>query len=154
MTALPTSTRARLLVAAATVVALVAAVALWLATRGPQDPGVDSAVPARSGWTTIEHDGVRVDVPASWEHADMDDCEFGFEHWGPAGGPACGQGGGVSFYGSATFDPAHGPGVRRAGRADGPDSPTWAGYAYAGDYAVYASDDTRSVVRRVLRSAR
>ena len=47
-----------------------------------------------------------------------------------------------------TFDPAHGPGIRHD------DAASWAGYVYAGDFAVYAADDDRSLVQHVLRSAR
>jgi hypothetical protein len=103
-------------------------------------------------WRTIEYDGVRVDVPPAWRRSDMGGCEFAFEHWGPPGPPACGRDGGVAFYRSATFDPARGPGVRRTGTGSGRGA-AWAGYAYAGDLAVYAADDDRRVVQRVLESA-
>jgi hypothetical protein len=61
-----------------------------------------------SNWQTIEYHGVRVDIPVAWERSDMDDCEFKFEHWAPLDSGACGRGSGVSFYASATFDPAEG----------------------------------------------
>lgn len=35
----------------------------------------------RRGWKTIEYDGVRVDIPATWERWDMGSCEFTFERW-------------------------------------------------------------------------
>ena len=82
----------------------------------------------------------------------MGGCEFQFERWGPTNLPECSPDGGLAFYGSATFDPAHGPGIRY----DGPvgDDPTWAGYVYAGDFAVYVADDDRDLVQHVLRSAK
>ena len=104
-----------------------------------------------SAWKTLEYRGVQVDIPASWELLDMDDCEFQFEVWGPPEMDGCDWAGGVAFYGSATFDPAHGPGVKRGESRDEPD---WGGYAYAGAFAVYVSDDDRTVVQQVLRSAR
>ena len=106
----------------------------------------------RHTWKTIESRGVQVDVPASWDRLDVSDCEFQFELWGPPDSPACRlDAGGVAFYSSATFDPAHGPGVRRT---DDNNGPSWNGYAYAGDLAVYVSDDDRSLVRKVLSSVR
>ena len=136
--------------AAVTVCAAVLAVGSdWYGSRGPGAEVVAETV-TPSGWKTIEHDGVLVDVPAAWQRLEMDECEFQFERWGPPGTSSCRAESGVSFYGSATFDPAHGPGVRRV---DSTDEPPWGGYAYAGDFAVYASDGERSIVKRVLRSA-
>ena len=83
----------------------------------------------------------------------MDDCEFKFEHWAPLDSGACGRGSGVSFYASATFDPAHGPGVHRSDTA-GADEPSWGGYVGAGDVDVYVADDSRDLVLRVLDSVR
>ena len=107
---------------------------------------------AAAGWKTIEYQGVQVDIPAGWTRADVDNCEFQFERWTPPDLPACSPDGGVSFYSSATFDPAHGPGIRHEDTAKG--AADWAGYAYAGDFAVYAADDDRVLVQHVLRSAR
>lgn len=96
---------------------------LWYAERDSHAEVVtESSTPG--GWKTIEYQGVRVDIPASWEPTDTDDCEFHFERWAPPASPECDGDGGVAFYGSATFDPAHGPGVRRT---DSPDSPIWEG---------------------------
>ncbi|MGD9959236.1 MAG: hypothetical protein AB7U42_07490 [Nocardioides sp.] len=94
---------------------------------------------------------MQVDIPADWARTDMAACEFDFEQWAPPGAARCGFGGGVAFYASATFDPGHRPGVRRT---DSTDEPAWGGYAYAGGFAIYASDDDRGVVRRILHSAR
>jgi hypothetical protein len=105
---------------------------------------------SRPGWMTIRFQGVRVDIPASWERLDRDDCEFEFEVWAPPDSQSCKWAGGVAFYGSATFDPAHKPGVRRT---ESREQPEWGGYTYAGALAVYASDDDRETVLRVLRSA-
>ncbi|MET8150841.1 hypothetical protein ACIBSW_19075 [Actinoplanes sp. NPDC049668] len=149
--------RVRLLVAAAAGAALVAGVLIWFqTTTGDQRPAVvadapaspaNSSAPVRDDWQTIEYRGAKVDVPARWKRLDNGDCEFQFEHWAPPGPHPCNFDGGVRFYGSATFDPAHGPGVRRT--ADG-----WAGYVYAGDYAVYASGADRELIQAVLNSAR
>lgn len=107
--------------------------------------------PSAGGWKTIEYEGVRVEVPAGWTRMDMESCEFQFERWAPPDLPACSPDGGVSFYASATFDPAHGPGIRHDDAANDPAD--WAGYVYAGDFAVYAADDDRRLVQHVLRSA-
>jgi hypothetical protein len=128
---------------------LVGGALIWMGNRQSDQAEVVAGTP-RSGWKTIEYDAVQIDVPASWERLDVQGCEFHFETWAPPGSTGCDVSGGVAFYGSATFDPASRPGVRRV-RADG--EPAWAGYVYAGDLAVYASDDDRDTVRRVLRSA-
>jgi len=109
----------------------------------------------RVGWKTIEHRGVLIDIPAAWERAEVDGCEFQFERWVvPASSPACEpDAAGVAFYGSDTFDPAFGPGVRRE-ELNGTNALTWAGYVYAGDFAVYALNTDRGLVSRVLGSAR
>ena len=118
--------------------------------KGPRAEVVDEAGTSTT-WKTIEYEGVRVDVPAAWQRFDMDDCEFRFERWGLPSSANCSGGSAVAFYGSATFDPAHGPGVRRA---KGPGEPPWGGYAYAGDFAVYVTGLDRGTVQRVLKSAR
>lgn len=133
-------------------VSAVVLAAAWLWLRGEtavQGEVVGSS--SSSAWKTLEYRGVQVDVPSSWERLDMDDCEFQFEVWAPPEVNGCDWAGGMAFYGSATFDPANGPGVERGESRDEPD---WGGYTYAGDFAVYASDNDRKVVQRVLRSAR
>jgi hypothetical protein len=143
--------RARTLVAAAVLAALLISVLVWFRASGdPRSKVVDDSA-AREGWKTVEYDGVRVDIPTAWERVDMGDCEFQAERWAPPDAPPCDSEEGVAFYRSATYDPADGPGVRRAGESGGP---AWGGYAYAGDFAVYASDGDRAVVRDVLVSAR
>ena len=107
---------------------------------------------AKAGWKTIEYQGIRVDIPAGWERWDLDDCEFQFEHWGPPGSSVCTSGAGVAFYGSATYDAAHGPGIRRAA-ATGRGG-AWEGYVDVGEFVVYTSDDDRDVVEALLNSAR
>jgi hypothetical protein len=131
----------------ALVVALAAA-ALASCGGSGSDLAIDSTT---DGWRTIEYHGVQVDIPAGWTRADMKNCEFRFERWTPPDLPACSPDGGVSFYRSATFDPAHGPGIRHETASNAAD---WAGYVYAGDFAVYAADNDRGLVQRVLRSAR
>src|SRR5215211_3081204 len=109
-------------------------------------------VSTTDGWKTVEYQGIQVDIPSGWTRADMENCEFQFERWAPPELPACGAEGGVSFSASATFDPAHGPGIRHNDTAN--DAPDWAGYVYAGDFAVYAADDDRGLLRHLLTSAR
>lgn len=142
---------------------LLAVVLIWFmapgeprraAVVGSPAPQAGSASPAaRPGWKPVEYRGVRIDIPAAWEQVDMSDCEFQFMQWAPPESKPCGRGAGVAFYGSATFDPKHGPGVRPAAAND-TGGAAWAGYVYAGDYAVYASDADRGVVQGVLDSAR
>jgi hypothetical protein len=148
MPLMPTSRTARLLLLAVACAALLAGGYVWYAANSSHADVVRES----NGWKTIDYRGVRVDIPASWKPADTDDCEFQFERWLPPKTPDCAPDGGVAFYASATFDPAHGPGVRRT--VDNKDSPAWGGYATAGDFAVYASDDDRALVEKVLRSVR
>ena len=150
MDLMPVSRTARVLLLALVCTGLVAGGLLWYAGRDSHAEVV-TASSTTGGWKTIEFQGVRVDIPASWEPVDTDDCEFHFERWAPPASLECDGEGGLAFYASATFDPAHGPGIRRG---DSPGAPVWAGYAYAGDLAVYASDDDRALLEKVLTSAR
>ena len=147
MAAMHVFERVRCLAVTALVAAL-AAVALASCGDSGSDVAIDSTA---DGWKTVEYQGVKVDIPADWTRADMENCEFQFERWTPPDVPACSPDGGVSFYASATFDPAHGPGIRHDDVAN--DTVDWAGYVYAGDFAVYAADDDRGLVQHVLRSA-
>jgi hypothetical protein len=141
----------RLLAVVVVCVSLLGGALLWYVTVNDGGAEVVAESP-QPGWKTIEFQGVRVDIPSAWERSDMDGCEFEFEHWAPPPGAAdCGMEGGVAFYASATFDPAHGPGVRRTEDKQGA---AWGGYTDAGQFAVYASDNERDVVVRVLDSAR
>lgn len=108
--------------------------------RSDDEVVVDGAVVA--GWRTVTYDGVSVEVPDAWRRLDMADCEWQFVQLGPASADPCEQTEGVSFYGSATFDPATGPGLR--GRS---------GYVGAGDRIAYVTADP-GVAWRVLASAR
>jgi hypothetical protein len=143
----------RFLLFGAALAMLLAVAAGLYATRDPRAEVIDQSADTEE-WKTLEYDGVRVDIPSSWERLDMDDCEFRFERWGPPGVPPCEpDAAGVAFYGSATFDPSLGPGVIKN---DGQDLqiPDWEGYVYAGDFAVYASDGNRAVVKGILDSAK
>lgn len=126
-------------------------VMVWLAQSGD---GRSEAAEASSAqlWQTIEYRGVRVDIPATWERTDTSKCEFEITRWGDRRFSPCGFKNGVTFYGSALFDPAHGPGVVRiAGDGD----VKWSGYTYVGEFAVYVFDnDDRDLVRDILASAR
>lgn len=141
--------RARLLLIASVCAAIVAGAVLWSAIRHEAGAEVVDESP-QPGWRTIKFEDVRVTIPAAWERSDMDDCEFQFEHWGPPGSARCGVATGVAFYRSATFDPAHGPGVERT---EAPGDSAWGGYTYAGDFAVYVAADDRGIVQRALKSA-
>jgi hypothetical protein len=142
---------ARLLAAAVACAAVVVAVFLnWPDDNKPPSEVVGDS-PSREGWKTIAYQGVQADVPSAWEWVDMSSCEFHFERWARPDSAGCEFEGGLGFYGSSTFDPAFGPGVRRTTENG---LRTWGGYAYVGDFAVYASDDNRDVVKGVLDSAR
>ncbi|MBF4162839.1 hypothetical protein [Nocardioides acrostichi] len=147
MTATP---RARLLLAAVLAAVLIVVLA-WM--RAAADPPVEVVgdSPSREAWKTIEYDGVRVDVPSAWERLDMGDCEFQLKRWARPDSPPCVFEEGIAFYDSATFDPAHGPGVVRE---IGNRTPTWGGYTYVGEVAVYASYGDRALVQDLLASAR
>lgn len=153
MTPMTASRSTRLFALAAACAALFAVVLIGFEATGDPRSEVVADFPAREGWKTIEYQGVRIDIPSVWERLDMSDCEFQFEQWAPPDSPPCGLEKGAVLYGSATFDPAHGPGVRRTA-TNGPDAATWSGYVYAGDYAVYARDTDRDLVQEVLDSAR
>jgi hypothetical protein len=161
MASLTTSRGARFLASAAACAALLAVVLIWFRAPGAPRPQPVASAPAQQtaarsaepGWKTIEYRGVQLDVPSDWERLDLSECEFRSERWAPPGSPPCDFEGGAVFYGSATFDPAHGPGVRRTG-ANGTDAAAWAGYVYAGDFAVYARHTDRDLVQRVLDTAR
>ncbi|MFL6021905.1 MAG: hypothetical protein ACJ72O_01060 [Marmoricola sp.] len=130
-------------------VAALAAYYFWPSSSGdPHAAVVDGSV---RGWKTIEYQDVRVDIPADWERRDLSDCEFQYERWaGPRAKP-CEFTEGLSFYGSALFDPFQGPGVSRTIENG---QPVFAGYVYAGPFAVYASGSDRAEVQRMLDSAR
>jgi hypothetical protein len=140
----------RLLAVVALCASLLGGAVLWYVTVHDGGAQVVAESP-QPGWKTIQYQGVKVDIPSAWERTDMDDCEFEFEHWAPPGAADCGMGGGVAFYASATFDPAHGPGVIRNGATQGA---RWGGYTDTGELAVYVSDSDRALVRRVLNSTR
>jgi hypothetical protein len=138
----------RLLAVVVVCLSLVGGAVLWYVALHDDGAEVVAESP-QPGWKTIQYRGVRVDVPSAWDRSDMSGCEFEFEHWAPPGAANCGMEGGVAFYASATFDPAHGPGIRRS---EDPHGENWGGYTYAGQLAVYVSDADRAVVRHVLDS--
>jgi hypothetical protein len=143
-------TRARLWALLAVCVAVSLVIVIWVQARTDLRSEVVGDSPSREGWKTIAFEGVQIDVPSAWERLDMNDCEFQFERWARPGSPPCDFEGGAGFYDSSTFDPAHGPGVRRTTENG---IPTWGGYVRTGDFAVYASDSDRAVVQAVLDSA-
>lgn len=159
---------------AASAVASVLAIALpatVVGLRGDDGPGprrgLDPIQPAQpitdvSAWHTVRHDGepfvesgdgtVLIDVPADWERVDTSGCEFEWVRFGPTDADPCdGDRAGVALYGSATFDPMHGPGLLVEGDSS---PPLVGGYVHTGQYAVYVSGTDEAVARRVLGSAR
>ena len=136
-----------------------AAVGYHLVTAEPEADG-DGAEQPRSrttgttddGWRVVAYDTVTLEVPPAWGFLDTSGCEFAAEHWGPDGVDPCSSGVGLWFYGSATFDPATGPGVHKEPPSDALPDGGWAGYVTRVDVAVYAVDLDRELVRRVLRS--
>ena len=114
----------------------------------PDQVATDPSDDAPAGWHTVEHEGVLVDVPPNWGRLDTAGCAFELVRFGPPGSDPCGYDGqSLNFYGSAIFDPAHGPGLRA-------EDERWAGYVYTGDWAVYAAVDDQDRARRILGSAR
>jgi hypothetical protein len=137
----------------AVVVGLAAAIVMavtWIQSGGSSPSRAIDASPSQSGWRTVEYEGVRVDIPAAWERVDTGGCEFQFIRWAHPKTPACVFDEGVAFYRSDTFDPAHRPGIRRTTERG---ILAWAGYTYAGVFAVYVSHGDRDVVRKILGSA-
>ena len=151
MTVMQGSRAARQRVVSAVGAALVLAVLTGCAGSADSRSAVVPDASAPDGWKTIEYRGVQVEIPSGWTRSDGENCEFPFERWTPPTQPACSPDGGVAFYVSATFDPLYRPGVRHDDT--GKDVPAWAGYVYAGDYAVYAADDDRDLVQQLLSSA-
>jgi hypothetical protein len=153
MTAMAAPRRSRLLLLLAAGAALLSAVLLGYQALGDSGAEVVSDSSTKSGWKTIEFQGVRVDIPSGWERSDADDCDSPVqEQWGAPGSAGCFQRAGISFFSSATYDAAYPPGVRRGGQ-DG-DSNAWAGYVRVGEFAVYGYDSDRDVVGLLLDSAR
>lgn len=129
------------LVSVGAVVALAVPVAVVALTGGddprPDDPVASDPPVAPAGWRTVEHGGVLVDVPASWT------CQTGEQ-----GTEGCTHGDDwLAFYGSATFDPARGPGL-----VELPDKAY--GYVTTGDWAVSVQAGSARQARRILGSAR
>lgn len=137
-------------------VAAVLAIAVPVTVLAGGGEGDDHLVgadqPSSGEWQTTSEEDAAVAVPGDWSRYH---CEFdGFEHdvYGPSSKDACEYVTYLAFYGSATFDPFARPGVLSAN--EDADVPGWAGYVYAGDWAVSASTPDRDLTRRILASAR
>ena len=117
----------RLLLALLVVVVMATAGTAWWWTHRVQHADPDDH--AASGTRAITYQDLRVVIPASWERRELDGCEFRFEHWSRHSVPHCDTESGVSFYASATFDPATGPGVRRSRTGA---ATAWSGYVVLG----------------------
>lgn len=147
------SQRLAVAVGCASALVLAAAVVLAFTDRGDHPPSSyphARVVSETGGWKTIEYRGVRVDVPWRWQRVDMAGCEFSYERWAPPGTTPCRYAGGVAFFGSATFDPAYGPGARRSERAG---EPAWSGWTDGDSWLVVdAGDEDREVVAKILGS--
>jgi hypothetical protein len=105
---------------------------------------------APPAWKTVEFNGVRVDIPTSWNPVTANECEFRFAEHRPDSN-ICVLTPGISIFGSALFDPYRLPGLTHEVQ-DG--KTVWAGYVYAGDMVVSTSSFDREVAQRVLDSAR
>jgi hypothetical protein len=104
--------RSRLLLLGAAGAAVVVSV-VFLAFDGAGSDSVAEVVSdssAKTGWMTIEYQGIRVDIPSGWER--LEGCEVPWEHWG-RDGSSCASDGGVYLGSSTTYDPDRGPGIRR-----------------------------------------
>lgn len=139
------------LLAALAALAALALVVVWLRTTSHGRAEVVDVSPSQQEWRTVQLEGVRVDIPTGWHRPDVRECEFRYERWAPLASPPCDFEEAVAVHGSATFCPAHGPGVRRT--TDN-GTATWGGYTYVGDHVVWAASQDRAVVEQVLASAR
>lgn len=99
---------------------------------------------------TVEYMGVSVEIPVAWTPIRANECGFQFAERYPDSN-ICDETPGVRFYGSGLFDPSRPPGIERTSTSG---ESVWSGYIYLGDFAVFASGDTRELVQRVLGSAR
>lgn len=118
------------------------------ATDGEGDHSYDGTT-TPAVWHTVEHDGALVDLPGGWGELDTSSCEFQWVRYGPPGTDPCdGDAEGLSFYASATFDPARGPGL------DIDLENGSSGYVYAGDWAVWVTSRGPQEAMRILGSAR
>jgi len=148
-----TRRRTRVAVGIGVVVAALAVPVGVLALGGDDTPdgnrvATDPSDQAPKGWHTVEHEGLLVDIPGGWGRLDTSSCEFEMVKYGPSGSDPCAYDDeSLNFYASATFDAAHGPGLRS-------EEGQWAGYVYTGDWAVYATIADLDQARRVLGSAR
>lgn len=151
--------RRRLAVGAVAVVLAIVAPAAVLTGAGGDGAGDevvgnDETSTAPTGqWQTVAEGEVRVEIPGDWSRFTCDFDGFEGEVFGPTEVDACGFGTYVALYGSATFDPAHGPGVITEG-VESVVPASWGGYVYAGDQAAVSSTPDRDLTRRILASAR
>jgi len=128
----------------------VVAGAVTLAASATFDGGLAVDRPS-ARWQTIEHDGLRVDVPSAWHRADLSGCDRGdAEVWTPSADDACGDGPGIAFLDSATLCASDGRGIREE---PGSGSERWTGCRRVGETAVSVTAAHRSIARQVLRSA-
>ncbi len=99
-------------------------------------------------WQQFEAQGVGFELPAGWAQRT---CDGGMTPYGPTQADACDYRNSLSLYGSALFDPAYGPGIHMD-TTDG--MTTWAGYVYAGEFAVYVITTDRQLTSSILDSVR
>lgn len=140
------ATRVRL---TGTVIACAAVLVAYLVWFQPSDKPA-AVAPVSQPWQTVEFQGQSVEVPASWRTVTENECGFRFAERYPEG-TICNLTSGVRFHGRAMFDPSRLPGIAQSVEEG---QTVWSGYVYAGDFAVFASDPDRRVVKRVLDSAR
>ena len=138
-------------------VAAAAGAGWWLFTtepdrESPEEVHAGVVGAAEDGWQELAYQEFRLEVPPDWVRLETSGCENVAEHWGPTDLGPCAGAIGVWFYGSDSFDPAAGPGVRPVEPSNGLPDGGWGGYVTPGDLVVYAQDVDEEVVRRILRS--
>lgn len=146
--------RRRRAAAAGAVVAVVLAVAVPVgvlasddgATGDPlpaaTDPTTTTTAPPTNVWTTVERDGVQVDLPPGFTELDSSACPGQVPGWGPPGDDPCGTTQ-VSVLGGQLYDPFQGPGLTGG-----------SGYVAVGPQVVQVEGLDHETARRVLASAR
>lgn len=104
------------------------------------------------GWLQVTYRGVTVEVPAQWERLDTSGCEGATEHWGSHDLDPCADDAGLWFLGSATYDPATGPGVHTVPVSANLAAGGWGGYVLRGEVVVSVADPSQDIARHVLQS--
>ncbi|PWN04742.1 hypothetical protein DJ010_03765 [Nocardioides silvaticus] len=99
-------------------------------------------------WQRFAVEGVRFDVPDPWRELD---CPGSGIYFGPDPN-RCGRNDYLTFYARAWFDPAMGPAEIVSGHEGG--DTLWAGYVFAGDWAVYVRTYDPQLTQDILATVR